>query len=207
MRLFLLRHGAVQPPRPDTFYGGTEVPLSDLGQEEARRAAQALTAEALDMVLSSPLSRARFGAQCLLQGRSGVSFRELDGMREIARGRWVGLTKEEIELQFPGDRECHRQDPEHWRAHGGESLGDFRDRVMACWKGLERDLLRQERESGQSLQVALVSHLFPTRAILAAYLGLELQEWDSLPIPTASISELTVSAPGKAEVIRIGWKR
>jgi broad specificity phosphatase PhoE len=206
MRLFLIRHGAVAPPRPGMFYGGSEVPLSDLGQEEARRAAAALRAEELDRVLASPLSRARFGADCLLQDRPQMACQVVDGFREIDRGRWVGLTKEELDAQYPDDLASHARDPESWDAHGGESLGSFRDRVVGTWAALEADLLELEAQEARGLQVAVVSHLFPTRAILAHYRRVELAGWDEFKIPTASISELEVRAAGKAEVLRVGWK-
>jgi len=206
MRLFLIRHGAVQPPRPGMFYGGSEVPLSDLGQQEARRAGDAMRHRALDRLWASPLSRARFGAECVLEGREGLDIQFQDGFREIARGRWVGLTAEEIDTQFPEDRESHRRDPKNWRDHGGESLGDFRTRVLGSWEPLERECLEHEQATGLSLKVCLVSHLFPTRAILAHYQGVELEGWDQFAIPTASISELEIHGPGQAELVRVGWK-
>lgn len=206
MRLFLLRHGAVKPPRPGMFYGGSEVPLSPEGEAEAVRAGQALRHHALDRLWSSPLSRARFGAERVLEGREGLHIQELDGFREIDRGRWVGLTAEEIDAQFPEDRESHRLDPWKWRAHGGESLADFRTRVLKAWEPLERECLEHEKSTGLERTVCLVSHLFPTRAILAHYEAVELDAWDQFAIPTASISELRILAPGKAEFLRVGWK-
>lgn len=206
MRLFLIRHGAVAPPRPGMFYGGSEVPLSALGQEEAQRAAAALRAEELDRVMASPLSRARFGADCLLKDRPQLACKVVDGFREIDRGRWVGLTKEELNARYPDDLASHARNPESWEDHGGESLGRFRDRVVGAWMTLEAELLELEAQEARGLQVAVVSHLFPTRAILAHYCRVDLAGWEDFKIPTASISELEVRAAGEAEVLRVGWK-
>ncbi|MBC8328037.1 MAG: histidine phosphatase family protein [Planctomycetes bacterium] len=178
--MFLIRHGEVVPPAPGAFYGGTEVELSPRGRQEAASAARDLAHEDLDAVYSSPLSRARFGAEQILLGRLGLDLQVADGVREIDRGRWVGLTPEEVERRWPGDLEAHRRDPEAWRAHGGESLGGLRDRCLRV-----RDWLLEQYPEGS---IALVSHLFPTRAILAASLGLPLDQWGTLRLPTGSIS-------------------
>jgi broad specificity phosphatase PhoE len=87
----------------------------------------------------------------------------------------------ELEDLFPGDYENHVADPWAWREHGGESLEDLRTRVL----GVRDRILETHSELSA---VALVSHMFPTRAILADALNLDLTEWSQLEIPTGSIS-------------------
>lgn len=199
MRLFLIRHGQVEAARQGSFYGGIEVPLSAVGEQEARRAALFIADQELDYVISSPLSRACFGAEQLLVGRNAeIPWLRDHSFREIDRGNWVGLTPEELELKAPGQLEAHRQDPGNWRGHGGESLGDLRNRVIS---GLEKI-----RALGDNLSVALVSHMFPTRAILAEVQGLSLAQWSQIEIPTASVSLVEFKADGNAEVIYQGHK-
>ncbi|MDP7062841.1 MAG: histidine phosphatase family protein [Planctomycetota bacterium] len=199
MRLFLIRHGEVEPTRQGSFYGGSEVPLSALGEQEARRAALFIADQELDYVISSPLSRACFGAEQLLKGRStAIPWVRDNSFLEINRGDWVGLTPEEVEIKAPGQLAAHQQDPANWRGHHGESLGDLRIRVIS---GLERI-----RALGDELSVALVSHLFPTRAILAEVLGLPLTQWNQIEIPTASISLVEFAADGMSKVIYQGHK-
>lgn len=199
MRLFLIRHGQVIPPKAGSYYGGTEVPLSDVGEAEAHRAAASIAPEPLDFLVSSPLGRARFGAECVLQGRTGLKLDLEPRFAEIDRGAWVGLTPDELEARHPGHWQAHLADLESWRGHGGESLGDLRDRV---WDGL-MDLRRAR--AGQT--GAIVSHMFPTRAVLAQVLELPLQDWGSLEIPTASVSLVEFEADGDgAQVLFVGRK-
>lgn len=198
MRLILVRHGAVQPPRPKTFYGGSEVPLSELGRAEAERAAEALRGRRLDHVACSPLSRARFGAEAVARGRGLAGAPEIfDGLREIDRGRWLGHTVEEIRERWPGDLEAHAADPEGWRGHDGESLADLRGRVLAA-----RDALAARWPGGC---VAVVAHLYPIRALAADALGRPTADWESLRAPTGSISVLTRTAAGWALEL-LGWQ-
>lgn len=197
MRLFLIRHGAVIPPQPGAFYGDADVPLSQQGQAEARQAAQSLAALALDHIVASPLPRARFGAEQLAAGR-GLAIAFDDDLREIQRGRWYGLTRAEVEARFPGDLAAHETDYESWQGHGGEARGVFRDRVLRALDRLLTDW--------QGRSVAVVSHSFTTRAILAAASGLPLASWETLPVPTASISLVDYAPPAAPTVRLVGYK-
>ena len=189
MQLFLVRHGAVAPSRPGMFYGGTEVRLSAAGEAQARRAAAWLATRKIDQVVCSPLGRARWGAQQVAEACGLVAPEAFEGLREIDRGRWLGLLPEEIRVRHPGDLEAHEADPETWTGHGGESLGQLRDRVLAVRAVLE------SRWGGAT--VALVSHLWPTRALLADALGWDLRRWSELGVPTGSVSAVVryVDAP------------
>lgn len=197
MRLFLIRHGAVNPVRHGSFYGGTEVELSSAGRIEARNAALQLKEVTLQAIYASPLSRAQYGAEQVMSGRSGLQIQTMPGLKEIARGRWIGLTPAELDAEFPDDREAHRLDPWNWRAHGGESLGDLRTRVLQC----RDDLVAGHRGDGS---VALVSHMFPTRAILADAMNLDLPLWDEIVVPTGSVSCVEYGAEGEAKVLFLG---
>lgn len=81
------------------YYGAMDVSLSSLGEAEARAAALYLEYYDLDIVVSSPLSRAIFGAEQIVafqknlpkNDESGVV--KMDGFKELDRGSWCGMTK------------------------------------------------------------------------------------------------------------------
>ncbi len=182
MHLYLVRHGAVSPSRPGVYYGGTEVPLSAQGEAEARAAASWLSSRNVDQVVCSPLGRAQFGAERVAEACGAPKPRIVDGFREIDRGRWLDFLPEEIRAKWPDDLDAHAADPESWNAHGGESLGTLRDRVLQS----RDDVLATA--PGEAL--VIVSHMWPTKAMVADALGLGLQRWSELRIPTGSISHL-----------------
>jgi probable phosphoglycerate mutase len=100
-RLFLVRHGEVINPGGvlPVYYGAMDVPLSPLGEKEARAAAQYLQQFDLQHVASSPLSRAVYGANQVLELQGSNNSDDLvvlEGFVELDRGAWCGLTKEEI---------------------------------------------------------------------------------------------------------------
>ena len=98
------------------FYGGVDIPLSEKGKNEARDAAIYLGEnEVIDVIWSSPLSRAIFGAERIAekQGLSLGSIQKDTGFVEVGRGDWVGKNEAEI-----GDEALKRwnSDPAFWWA-------------------------------------------------------------------------------------------
>jgi phosphohistidine phosphatase len=69
MRLILVRHAHSDPGQPDELR-----PLSARGRDEARALGERLAAERLDLVLSSPLLRARETAAAIAKA-AGVELR------------------------------------------------------------------------------------------------------------------------------------
>mmetsp|Transcript_3117 Transcript_3117/g.7412 ORF Transcript_3117/g.7412 Transcript_3117/m.7412 type:complete len:278 (-) Transcript_3117:63-896(-) len=210
LRVYLVRHGAVDLTTPgmtfpkDCFYGGHDVPLSTLGKEEAQAAADTLEGEGIEMVFCSPLQRAAFGAACVADKLGGMELLMDDRFKEINRGRWLGLTRTDINQTFPEDLKSFQQDPE-WKGHGGESYSDLTARVLA---GLD-DAMAAARAKGAK-RVALVSHMWVTKAIITTAMGILPQEqdkWIAMEIPTGSISVLDYPAKGRAaEVVQLGIK-
>lgn len=167
---------------------GHEVPLSNKGEAEAEAAAKYLREEHVDRIFSSPLSRAQFGANCIARGR-GITVQCNDGFREVDRGHWCGLTWEQIDAKFPGEREQHDNDLE-WKGHGGETFREVRSRVLAA----------KDQHLLQGGTTVLVSHNWVTKAVVADAMGLDIQDWGQIDIPTASVSLLEYDADGHVTV-------
>ena len=194
-RLILVRHGAVNremhnpPIKAGALYGGDlEVPLSELGEAEAVAAAVCIGEELgseVRLVCSSPMLRAIFGANAIaaevqprMVGRLDITTYEL--LREIGRGQWTNLTRDEIAAQWGDDAfdRCARED-DFGRSVGGEGIGDLRERVMVA-----RDYILKKLQPGTAAVV--VSHMWVTRTILADALG--ESNVLNVDVPTASIS-------------------
>jgi broad specificity phosphatase PhoE len=199
MDLILIRHGQVEAAQRGLFYGGAEVALSELGQAQAQSAADFLAGQQIDALWSSPLSRARFGAECVLsvmQKHKRTPSGELvivPELREIDRGRWLGRSKSEVLGEFPKDLEAHQADPIHWRGHQGESLGDLQSRVSAFW----------ERIQSASGRHVVVSHMFVTRCLIGLAAGSQPEAWRELAIPPGSVSCLS-RVDGRWERLFVG---
>jgi broad specificity phosphatase PhoE len=192
-RLFLIRHGEVINPGGDrsVYYGAMDVPLSPLGQDEAKAAAIYLSRFDLQVVASSPLSRAIYGAQQVMDRQQQQQQQQqqkpdpvvddmliLEGFRELQRGAWQGKTKDEItpELMARFDACDETVTPE-----GGESFPTLKERVLKA-----RDAVLDCTSVGRAS--AIVSHLQVTRSILSDALGIPTSQMAALKVATASIT-------------------
>lgn len=131
-RLILIRHGETEGQSSIRHFGATDVPLSDIGREQVRRAREQIAAETFDVVWASSLSRAAESARILAPDRA--IHLESD-FREIDFGRWEGLTREEIAERDPELFEVWQRDLGRFDYPEGERRADFRARIA---RGLER---------------------------------------------------------------------
>lgn len=198
-RLLLIRHGQVIPPAEDCLYGGMDVPLSALGQQQAVAAARESASLLVSRVYSSPLSRAVFGANCVVDvHRARSPSLEIDpDLAEVDRGGWGGLPRAEIEASWPGGLERLKTDLD-FAPPGGESMRDLQRRVVASY-----ERIIASTPPGET--IALVSHMHVTRAIVAHVLGTPPERAADVDIPLASSSlvELDVSS-GQATMAFVG---
>ena len=184
-------------------YGGADVPLSANGEAEARAAASMIAAGGdvtdglpIAAVFCSPLARAVYGARAVAEACGLPPPTALDGLREVGRGDWYGLTPDEISDKYGASASMATflSSPSFRPPGGGESLEDVAARVRtAC------DVVLANLEPGTTAVV--VSHLFVTRtAVLAALQaqGVATSIGD-IAIPTASISCVEYAAAGLAD--------
>jgi alpha-ribazole phosphatase len=163
--VYLLRHGEVEGAADGRFFGHTDVALSAVGVRQVEGLARALEAEPIEAVYASDLCRARQSAEPLARAR-GVPLAVLPALREVAMGRWEGLTFRQIRDRDPETLGAWLGDPTAIRFPGGESFADLRARILPT---VEEVLARH---GGR--RVAIVAHGGSNRIILAEALGLPL---------------------------------
>jgi len=181
-RLFLVRHGEVINPGGDrpVYYGALDVSLSPLGESEAKAAALYLQQFDLHFVVSSPLSRAVFGAEQIVgfQNNKELAVVKMEGFRELDRGSWCGKTLDEIGLETMTKFDAC---DESVTPEGGESSNTLKQRVLQ-----ERDAVLDRLPPGKA--VTIVSHLQVTRSMLSDALGIPTAEMAGLGVATASVT-------------------
>jgi broad specificity phosphatase PhoE len=166
----LVRHGATEWTKVGKHTGRTNVPLDEDGRAEAISLGERLAEMEYDLVLTSPLFRARETADLAGYGEIADSVFEL---HEWDYGEYEGKTTAEIRRNWPGwslfDNGCPR----------GETAADvgFRaDRVLESMRGYE--------------QVVVFSHGHFLRVLAARWLEMPPEEGRRFKLDPGTISEL-----------------
>src|SRR5215471_14435016 len=172
-RVLLLRHGESTFNEQGRCQGSSdESILTERGMLTALRSGQYLKRELPDIVLTSPLQRARQTAEivCAELG-SGAALECHDLLKEVHLPYWEGLTFAGIRATFGGDYRIWKERPhELCMRSGGGSGEDFKPILDLYGRAAEfwNDVL--PRYTGKTLLV--VSHGGITRALIASALGM-----------------------------------
>ncbi len=131
-KLILLRHGESQWNLENRFTGWVDIPLSDKGREEAKRAGELIRTIHFDRAFTSVLSRAIETLEIALKtiGQSDIPIEKDKALNERMYGDLQGLNKDETAQKF-GAEQVHI-----WRRSydvpppNGESLKDTAARTL-----------------------------------------------------------------------------
>lgn len=169
--VWLARHGETEWARLGRHTGRTDVPLTEVGRDQARALGQRLAGHPFELVLTSPLSRAR--ETTAIAGFGTVAIADPD-LREWDYGDLEGRMTEEIRIDYPGWT--------IWRGPwpGGETIDQVTVRA-------DRVLARIRRVDGDALVVA---HGHLLRVFAARWLDLPPTSGGLFALGTATISVL-----------------
>ena len=151
-KIYLIRHGQTDWNLEGRIQGSRDIPLNDTGRRQAASLAEGMKDRRLELVLSSPLCRARETARVLAesQGVPLLCWRELE---EVRYGSWEGMTVAEIQEQFPEEYRRWWGEAGEGRPPGGES------RMEAFQRGaFLAEKIRRQVRSHKLKGVAVVSH-------------------------------------------------
>ena len=99
-RLLLLRHAESEWNAQGRWQGQSDTPLTERGRRHAAEAGPLLAT--FEMLVSSDLSRARQSAEIIAAGAEIETITTEPRLRERYAGPWQGLTRDEIEQDWPG---------------------------------------------------------------------------------------------------------
>jgi probable phosphoglycerate mutase len=170
--VFLVRHGETEWSLNGRHTGRSDIPLTENGRQVARRWQPFATTRTFDLVLTSPLQRAR--ETCELAGLGERAETDPD-LAEWNYGAYEGLTPKEIRAQQP-DWLIFREG-----CPGGESpeqIGARVDRVIA-------------KVRARMGNVALFAHGHVLRVFGARWLGLPPSAGSHFLLETATLCVLS----------------
>jgi glucosyl-3-phosphoglycerate phosphatase len=172
-RVVLWRHGQTVWNAENRFQGQTDVPMDEVGVQQAGRAARLLAALAPQVIVSSDLRRAVDTAAPLAQILRQPVLIDA-GLRETHGGEWEGLVAQDI---LAKDLDAYRawQRGEDVRAGTtGERRSEVAERAVPA---IERALAKLPDTSGT---VVAVTHGGSARAVVGQMLALPQEHWGAL---------------------------
>jgi probable phosphoglycerate mutase len=156
LNLFAIRHGETAWSLSGQHTGSTDIPLTDKGRRLAKKMRPILTRRTFELVLCSPLQRAR--ETCELVGFGDRAVIDSD-LLEWNYGEYEGMTPRQIQEIAPGWMIFRDGCP------GGESPEQVGERV-------DRVIARSRSVDGDS---ALFAHGHVLRVLVARWIGLPVR--------------------------------
>ena len=189
-KLILLRHGQSQWNLENKFTGWKNVPLTEKGEMEAKKAGQLIKKYKIhiDYIFSSVLDRANKTAEIAileanltnLINNNKLIMTRSENLNERDYGDLVGLNKEETANKF-GKEQVHI-----WRRSydtpppNGESLKNVVERVSPYFKKNIKPLLDQNKS------ILIAAHGNSLRAMMIELGMYKPEEISSIELPTGS---------------------
>lgn len=187
VRLLLVRHAATAWTTQRRFQGQTDIPLSPHGHRQVTALARRLMPETLHTVYASDLQRAWETARAIAAPHA-LDVQSEPRLREMAFGRWEGLTYAEIQQRDAQRLAAWEGAQLHVAPPAGETLLHMTERVKAAYTSMVN--------AYQGKTVGLVAHGGPLQVLLCLALGLPPQAYWQFAMAPASLSALCVYEQG-----------
>lgn len=191
--LVLVRHGQSQWNLENRFTGWVDIPLTEEGEAEARRAGELLKGTAFDHAFTSALSRAQETLRIILKtiGETSIPIDSDQALNERHYGDLQGLNKDETAEKFG-------KEPVHiWRRSydvpppNGESLKDTGKRTLPYYEAYIKPLVLAGKN------VLVVAHGNSLRSIVMMLDNISEKDIPDLNIPTGIPLRYKIDNTGK----------
>jgi len=182
-RVYLVRHRRTALSAQERFQALEDLPLDDVGWEEARQVAAGLRRKPLVDIYSSPLQRA-------IQTASGIASRHrlpvliVPNLTDLDYGAWAGRAPEEVASVYGNLYGKFVSSPEEVSPPGGKGAAALRLRV--------EHVLHWMAEGRGNRVVAAVTHELPVRLVVAGAESLHGAAFWRPWVPTGSVTEMVV---------------
>ena len=183
--IFLIRHGETAWNAERRLQGHLDIPLNKEGERQAAALAQALSGEAVDMIISSDLSRAASTARAVAE-RHGLPLHTDASLRERCFGAFEGLLYDELEAHFPDAyaqwkvRDPHARYPDGERR--AETFAEFAQRAV--------EAVSRIAEMHRGKRIVIVSHGGVLDAVYRAAHGMDITAPRTFDVLNASINHI-----------------
>ena len=187
MLLYVLRHGVTRWNKLKKVQGTMDIPLAPEGIELAEKTGKALRDVPFDICFTSPLTRARQTAQCVLGDRE-IPVIEDKRIQEIDFGVLEGTQFKDAQGKIVSrEMEIFFEDPLNFkRPENGENISDILKRTREFWIETTTDPALADKT------VLVSSHGCAVRALLQNIYQDPAHFWHGCVPPNCSINLVEV---------------
>jgi len=183
MDIYVTRHGETDYNVQKRYAGSTDIPLNDNGIYQARELANKLASTEFDIIITSPLLRAKQTAE-IIHNSNGVPMIVIHEFAEINMGIYEGLTRDEARTQYPDIWARLGSRPSDDAPTGGETHRQFDARVA---NGIAKLKVNHSEN-----RVFLVCHAFVARVINKQIKGLSFEDMHAFTLDNCDIVKYTL---------------
>ncbi|MBQ8527987.1 MAG: histidine phosphatase family protein [Lachnospiraceae bacterium] len=163
MILYVIRHGETEWNKVKRLQGQTDIPLAEEGIRLARETGEGMKHLPMDLVISSPLTRAVQTAQLLTEGRD-IPILTDERIIEISFGDWEGECILDSEVLPQDFRKLFYEDPLRCMCPpGGETFDQVRKRTGVFYQSL------LENPSYKDKHILISTHGAASRCLLTHF--------------------------------------
>ncbi len=179
--LVLVRHGETEWNRDRRIQGHTDIALSAVGHEQARRVSARLAREPIQAIYASDLLRATESAAPLGAALS-LPVHTTPLLREVGFGAWEGLTISEVEARWPDEYAAWREDSVRHRPPDGELIEELQRRTLAA--------VAEILTAHPGERVVVFAHGGSVKATVCGLMSFPLSTWRRLRVDNTAITRL-----------------
>ena len=178
-QIILVRHGRTPWNKDKIFRGTVDIPLDEVGKQEASLAGEWLKGETIQAAYASPLSRAMVTARAIAQ-HHGVPVQELPGLIDINYGDWQGVPLAEVKVKYVDLYRQWETAPQTVRFPNGETLDEVRARALAA--------VDEVMTLNPDKTILLAAHRAVNKVLIAAFLGIDNSHYWRIGQDTTAIN-------------------
>ena len=178
----LMRHGETAWNREGRVMGRNPVELDQHGRAQVEAAIPFARLIKPDLIVTSPLIRARQSADIIAGGLDNVPVIEEPQLAEVHYGRWEGMVYDDL-VDDP-DYLKYRQHPLVTPTPGGETMAQVQARGV--------EAVRNTIAANSGRRILFVSHGDIIRTVLCHFMALGLEHFRRIRVDNATFSGIQV---------------
>jgi broad specificity phosphatase PhoE len=178
-----MRHGETTWNREGRVMGRHPIDLDEHGRAQVASAIAVARLIAPDLIVSSPLNRARQSAEIIAEGIGDMPVAIDEDLSEVRYGRWEGMVYDEL-VDDP-DYIRYREHTLDTPTPGGETIPQVQSRGVGA--------VMRAIAANPGKRILFVSHGDIIRTVLCHFIGLELEHFRRIRVDNATFSAVQIA--------------